>query len=249
MNNTQFYILYLYRGVCVCSDAPGRGPSLVVHTSVPFGLQHLEWDKDDVQPIILQELHKLLPDLPQPISIKCQKWRYSQVRHWPERSFIIINSTQLDVQVCRYNKVTKHFIFILGNKLCENSLSHLQQHHVTTCTWRRSSMKGRVSTLLLLVVPLPQNHLETGGRTTELDSEKGAFDSWPLPSLMQVLTSVPDCPGHMTILNRPLLVCGGDAFSHSNFDGCVESALSVLNVLKASLWHGCRRKWCECCRK
>lgn len=110
------------------ADAPGRGPSLVVHTSVPFGLQHLEWDKDDVQPIILQELHKLLPDLPQPISIKCQKWRYSQV-----------------------------------------------------------------------------------------------------------LTSVPDCPGHMTILNRPLLVCGGDAFSHSNFDGCVESALSVLNVLKASL--------------
>lgn len=110
------------------ADAPGRGPSLVVHTSVPFGLQHLEREKDDVQPIILQELHKLLPGLPQPISIKCQKWRYSQV-----------------------------------------------------------------------------------------------------------LTSVPDCPGHMTVLDQPLLVCGGDAFSHSNFDGCVESALSVLDVLKASL--------------
>lgn len=50
-----------------------------------------------------------------------------------------------------------------------------------------------------------------------------------------MLTSVPDCPGHMTIFDRPLLVCGGDAFSHSNFDGCVESALSVLSVLKASL--------------
>ncbi|KAI3365040.1 hypothetical protein L3Q82_010095 [Scortum barcoo] len=110
------------------ADTPGRGPSLVVHTSVPFGLEHLERDKEDVQPIILQELYKLLPDLPQPISIKCQKWRYSQV-----------------------------------------------------------------------------------------------------------LTSVPDCPGQMTILDRPLLVCGGDAFSHSNFDGCVESALSVLSVLKASL--------------
>lgn len=110
------------------ADAPGRGPSLVVHTSVPFGLEHLERDKEDVQPIILQELNKLLPDLPQPISIKCQKWRYSQV-----------------------------------------------------------------------------------------------------------LTSVPDCPGHMTIVERPLLVCAGDAFIHSNFDGCVESALSVLSVLKASL--------------
>lgn len=61
------------------ADVSGRGPSLVVHTSVPFGLKHLEKDKEEVQPIILQELHKLLPDLPQPISIKCQKWRYSQV--------------------------------------------------------------------------------------------------------------------------------------------------------------------------
>lgn len=64
-----------------CSDAPGRGPSLVVHTSVPFGLEHLERDKEDVQPVILRELHRLLPGLPQPISIKCQKWRYSQVSH------------------------------------------------------------------------------------------------------------------------------------------------------------------------
>uniref|UniRef100_A0A3P9KJH5 Renalase, FAD-dependent amine oxidase n=1 Tax=Oryzias latipes TaxID=8090 RepID=A0A3P9KJH5_ORYLA len=110
------------------ADNSGCGPSLVVHTSVPFGEKHLERDKEDVQPIILQELHRLLPDLPQPVSIKCQKWRYSQV-----------------------------------------------------------------------------------------------------------LTSVPDCPGHMTVLEQPLLVCGGDAFCHSNFDGCVDSALSVLSVLKASL--------------
>ncbi|XP_049916448.1 renalase isoform X1 [Epinephelus moara] len=129
---------YVTDNTCICyiaadsrkrnADAPGCGPSLVVHTSVPFGLEHLEKDKEDVQPIILQELQKLLPDLPQPISIKCQKWRYSQV-----------------------------------------------------------------------------------------------------------LTSVPDCPGHMTVLDRPLLVCAGDAFVHSNFDGCVESALSTLSVLKASL--------------
>ncbi|KAG7218028.1 hypothetical protein INR49_020691 [Caranx melampygus] len=110
------------------ADSPGLGSSLVVHTSVSFGLQHLERDKEDVQPIILEELHKLLPGLPQPISIKCQKWRYSQV-----------------------------------------------------------------------------------------------------------LTAVADCPGHMTVLDRPLLVCGGDAFIHSNFDGCVESALSVFSALKAAL--------------
>ncbi|CAF94888.1 unnamed protein product [Tetraodon nigroviridis] len=110
------------------ADGPGRGPSLVVHTSVSFGLENLEKDKEDVQAIILEELKKVLPGLPQPVSVKCQKWRYSQV-----------------------------------------------------------------------------------------------------------LTSVPDCPGHMTILDRPPLVCGGDAFSHSNFDGCVESAQSVVATLKASL--------------
>lgn len=129
---------YVSDSRCICyiaadsrkrnKDAPGLGPSLVVHTSVPFGLENLERDKEEVQPIILEELRRLLPDLPQPISIKCQKWRYSQV-----------------------------------------------------------------------------------------------------------LTSVPDCPGHMTVLDQPLLVCGGDAFCHSNFDGCVESALSVLRALKAAL--------------
>ncbi|XP_060884843.1 renalase isoform X1 [Labrus mixtus] len=129
---------YVTGNPCICyiaadsrkrnADVPDRGLSLVVHTSVPFGLEHLEKDKEDVQPIILQELQKLLPDLPEPTSVKCQKWRYSQV-----------------------------------------------------------------------------------------------------------LTSVPDCPGQMTVNERPLLVCGGDAFSHSNFDGCVESALSMLSVLKASL--------------
>ncbi|XP_054622955.1 renalase [Dunckerocampus dactyliophorus] len=109
------------------------GPSLVVHTSALFGLQHVEQDKEEVQSIVLQELDKLLPGLPQPVGIKCHKWRYSQV-----------------------------------------------------------------------------------------------------------LTSVPNCPGHMTILEHPLLVCAGDAFSHSNFDGCVESALSVLGVFKASIRQECQ---------
>uniref|UniRef100_A0A8C1IJQ8 Renalase, FAD-dependent amine oxidase n=1 Tax=Cyprinus carpio TaxID=7962 RepID=A0A8C1IJQ8_CYPCA len=34
---------------------------------------------DAVKPIILEELEKVMPGLPQPDSIKCQKWRYSQV--------------------------------------------------------------------------------------------------------------------------------------------------------------------------
>lgn len=51
----------------------------MVHTSVSFGLENLEKDKEEVQAIIMEELLKVLPGLPQPVSVKCHKWRYSQV--------------------------------------------------------------------------------------------------------------------------------------------------------------------------
>uniref|UniRef100_A0A8C6SJT7 Renalase, FAD-dependent amine oxidase n=1 Tax=Neogobius melanostomus TaxID=47308 RepID=A0A8C6SJT7_9GOBI len=58
-----------------------------------------------------------------------------------------------------------------------------------------------------------------------------------LPQFSQVLTSVPGCPGHMTVLEKPLMLLGGDAFTHSNFDGCVESALSLTRELTQRLTH------------
>ncbi|XP_071479307.1 renalase-like [Diadema antillarum] len=102
------------------------GPSLVVHTSVPFGIKHLEEAKENIQPIILQHLKAVIPNLPEPASIKCQKWRYSQVS---------------------------------------------------------KPMEG--------------------------------------------------APGHVTILEQQsyLLLAAGDGFSHSNFDGCIESAESTLSKL------------------
>ncbi|KAM9773884.1 renalase [Syngnathus typhle] len=103
----------------------GTGPSLVVHTGVPFGLRHLERDAEEVRPIILREIERLVPALPQPTGVKCHKWRYSQVA-----------------------------------------------------------------------------------------------------------SAVAGCPGHMTLSERPLLVCGGDAFTHSNFDGCLVSALSTLGAFQ-----------------
>lgn len=64
----------------MCSVSEDVGPSVVVHTSVPFGMEHLEEAKEEVQAIILEELQKVMPGLPEPENIKCQKWRYSQVR-------------------------------------------------------------------------------------------------------------------------------------------------------------------------
>ncbi|XP_029787555.1 renalase isoform X2 [Suricata suricatta] len=59
-------------------ESPGVGPSLVVHTTVPFGVTHLEHSTEDVQELIFQQLESILPGLPQPVATKCQKWRYSQ---------------------------------------------------------------------------------------------------------------------------------------------------------------------------
>uniref|UniRef100_A0A8C1S1V0 Renalase, FAD-dependent amine oxidase n=1 Tax=Cyprinus carpio TaxID=7962 RepID=A0A8C1S1V0_CYPCA len=45
---------------------------------IPWAAKYVQ-EKDAVKPIILEELEKVMPGLPQPDSIKCQKWRYSQV--------------------------------------------------------------------------------------------------------------------------------------------------------------------------
>lgn len=78
----------------MCSVSEEIGPSVVVHTSVRFGMEHLEETKEEVQTIILQELHKVMPGLPEPESIKCQKWRYSQVRKQSLPKFIHLFNSQ-----------------------------------------------------------------------------------------------------------------------------------------------------------
>lgn len=61
------------------SESPEIGPSVVVHTTVTFGSEHLDSDPAEVQELILNHLERIVPSLPKPASIKCQKWRYSQV--------------------------------------------------------------------------------------------------------------------------------------------------------------------------
>ncbi|NWV92863.1 RNLS Renalase, partial [Machaerirhynchus nigripectus] len=108
--------------------SPEAGPSVVVHTTVTFGSEHLDSDAAEVQQIILSHLQRIVPSLPKPSSVKCQKWRYSQVTR-----------------------------------------------------------------------------------------------------------AVPNCPGQMILHTQPLLICGGDGFTHSNFDGCIESAMSLAEAVKPHL--------------
>ncbi|XP_052532848.1 renalase isoform X3 [Tympanuchus pallidicinctus] len=104
------------------------GPSVVVHTTVTFGKEHLDSDPAEVQQLILSHLENLVPSLPKAASVKCHKWRYSQV--------------------------TK---------------------------------------------------------------------------------AVPNCSGQMILHTQPLLICGGDGFTCSNFDGCIESAMSLAETVRSNL--------------
>ncbi|XP_052833789.1 renalase [Octopus bimaculoides] len=71
------------RYICVDTQKradPQSGQSVVVHSSVPWGVEHVEESKDDVKPIMLDYVRGLLPNLPDPEFVKGHKWRYSQAR-------------------------------------------------------------------------------------------------------------------------------------------------------------------------
>jgi len=66
-------------------DAPRTaqelGPSVVVHTTVPYGLKNAETPRETVLATIMEHLHKLLPELEglQPVESKLVWWKMSQV--------------------------------------------------------------------------------------------------------------------------------------------------------------------------
>ena len=53
---------------------------MVLHTSVPFGVEHIDKTVDQMEPLPMDALRRSFPQLPPPKSVKCHKWRYSQVR-------------------------------------------------------------------------------------------------------------------------------------------------------------------------
>lgn len=51
----------------------------VFHSSVGFGMENIDKDANEIQRLLLAEVKTLFPEWPEPKSVKCQKWRYSQV--------------------------------------------------------------------------------------------------------------------------------------------------------------------------
>ncbi|CAN0436701.1 renalase isoform X1 [Lampetra fluviatilis] len=54
----------------------------------------------------------------------------------------------------------------------------------------------------------------------------------------QVTRPVGGSAGHMVLSAEPLILCAGDGFTHSNFDGCVKSALSAVEAFKSIFLDG-----------
>ncbi len=56
------------------------GATLLVHTSVPFGIKQLNTDKDQVKGQLLEMVGEMMPGLPQSSHSYLLRWRYSQVQ-------------------------------------------------------------------------------------------------------------------------------------------------------------------------
>ena len=53
--------------------------TLLVHSSVPYGIKELENDKDNVKDAMISAVNEILPGLPSPVHSYIIRWRYSQV--------------------------------------------------------------------------------------------------------------------------------------------------------------------------
>ncbi|XP_023321238.1 renalase-like [Eurytemora carolleeae] len=57
-----------------------QGPtSVLVHSSVPFGVQNIDVNPEQLKDKLINSLFELFPMWPKPASVKCMKWKYSQV--------------------------------------------------------------------------------------------------------------------------------------------------------------------------
>lgn len=75
-------------------NCSSQGSSLLLHTSVPFGVQHMNNDKEEVKKLILQKAVELIPRLqPTPVHSHLICWKYSQVSQvYPESPGCVVLS-------------------------------------------------------------------------------------------------------------------------------------------------------------
>lgn len=66
----------------------------VFHSTVPFGIQHVDDALPDMEKVLLAQARSLFPHWPEPLAVKCHKWRYSQVTNpYPRTPGALVLST------------------------------------------------------------------------------------------------------------------------------------------------------------
>eukprot|EP00095_Tigriopus_kingsejongensis_P010837 maker-scaffold332_size203095-snap-gene-1.19 protein:Tk10837 transcript:maker-scaffold332_size203095-snap-gene-1.19-mRNA-1 annotation:"hypothetical protein DAPPUDRAFT_327763" len=110
---------------------------------------------------------------------------------------------------------------------------------------KRGHGSGPTSILFHTSVKYGQEHVEKTPQAmeAELDARiRKLFPDLPRPKHLkcqkwrysQVTRPFPELPGSVCLADQPLLLVGGDAFTHSNFDGCIKSARSIVQRIVQS---------------
>ena len=60
-------------------NRPQAPTSVLVHSTVQFGLENIQKSPEEMRPVLQEALHQLLPSLPPAEETKSLKWLYSQV--------------------------------------------------------------------------------------------------------------------------------------------------------------------------
>ena len=53
--------------------------------------------------------------------------------------------------------------------------------------------------------------------------------------MFQVHHGYEGSPGAVLLQSKPLLILAGDGFTRSRFDGCVDSAMAVVDIIKQNI--------------
>ncbi|KAL0276543.1 UNVERIFIED_CONTAM: hypothetical protein PYX00_004100 [Menopon gallinae] len=124
-------------------------------------------------------------------------------------------------------------------------LDHPVFRYVSVDNVKRNRPEDPVSVMFHTSVKFGVENLEKTLPEMEkllLGQARELFPDWPEPAAVkchkwrfsQVVEPFPGKPGCLMLNPSPVLVLGGDAFSESNFDGCIHSSLKIVEALRES---------------
>lgn len=122
-------------------------------------------------------------------------------------------------------------------------LDHPVFRYVSLDNVKRNRSKDPVSVTFHTSVKFGLENLEKSLQETKevlIDHVKKLFPEWPEAAAVkchkwrfsQVVEPFRGKPGCLLLNSSPALVLGGDAFSESNFDGCIYSSLKIVEALR-----------------